>query len=378
MNILFALPGLHRVERGAEIAFLSLAAELASGGDRVTLIGSGPAAGERPYRYLRAPSVSRERFERYPRVPLLRGETAYEEASFLPGLLARYRPSEYDVTLTCSYPFTNWALRRPARGHRPPHIFVTQNGDWPARDDRAEFRLFGCEGLICTNPDYFDDNRHRWRSALIPNGIAMRKFGLGSADRARFGIPPDVPVVLMVSALIASKRVADGVRAVSAIDGVHLVCAGDGPLRDQIDALARDLMPGRFSRVVVPARDMPALYRSADVFLHLSKSESFGNVYLEALGCGLPVVAHDVRRVRWIVNDCGYLVDTDDVAALRNALRAALTPQPGRVADRVARAGEFDWSVIAARYRSFAGEVIEAVSTSAKQDRRSPTASKEI
>ena len=82
---------------------------------------------------LRAASLARENFESFPTMPLLRNEYAYEELTFVPGLLCQYRPAEYDATLTCSYPFTNWSLRRPRwRGSRPPHVFVTQNGDWPA------------------------------------------------------------------------------------------------------------------------------------------------------------------------------------------------------------------------------------------------------
>ena len=41
MRVLFALPGFHRIDRGAEIALISVAKELAKTGDTVTLIGSG-------------------------------------------------------------------------------------------------------------------------------------------------------------------------------------------------------------------------------------------------------------------------------------------------------------------------------------------------
>src|SRR5262245_41112665 len=113
MRVLFALPGLHRYDRGAEVAFISVARELAKGGDSVTLICSGQPRVGMPYRFLRAPSVARERFETFPSIVGLRGECAYEELTFVPSLLRQYRPADYDVTVTCSYPFTNWALRRP-------------------------------------------------------------------------------------------------------------------------------------------------------------------------------------------------------------------------------------------------------------------------
>src|SRR5260370_42702343 len=127
MRILFALPGLHRVARGAETAFISIACELAKSGDSLTLIGSGRPRAGTPYRFIHAGSLSREKFEAFPALPALRNESAYEELTFVPALLSQLRLAEYDVTLTCSYPFTNWVLRRPVwRGRRPPHVFVTQ------------------------------------------------------------------------------------------------------------------------------------------------------------------------------------------------------------------------------------------------------------
>lgn len=358
MRILFALPGLHRYDRGAEVAFVSVATELAKGIDDVTLIGSGDGRPGVPYRYIRVGAIPRERFESWPKVPLLRGETSYEEISFLPGLLRHYRPYDYDVTVTCSYPYTNWALRRSSGKRRPAHVFVTQNGDWPAVSNSAEYRLFGCDGLICTNPDYYERNRHRWSSTLIPNGVDLDRFTPGASERASFGLPEAGPVILMVSALIPSKRVADGIRAASLVPGAHLVVAGDGPLRDATSALAQQLMPGRFTRVVVTPHRMPALYRSTDVFLHLSKEESFGNVFVEALACGLPVVGHDSARLRWILGGDELLLDTADPANVAAALQKALETTRARQDTRARRVAEFAWPKVAARYRTFFEEIL--------------------
>ncbi len=370
MRIAFVLPGFHRYDRGAETALIALAAELARNGDTVTLIGSGDARPDVPYAFIRTPSARRERFERFPKFPLLRGETSYEEASFMPGLWRHYHPSDYDISVTCSYPFTNWILRaKTTKGQRPAHIFVTQNGDWPARSQDAEYAYFGCDGLVCSNPEYFDKNRSNWRSALIPNGIDTTLFCPGPAQRDRFGIPDGRKTVLMVSALIPSKRVAAGVEAVARIPDAHLVVAGDGPLREEIDALAKSLLPDRFTRVSVPARDMPMLYRSCDAFLHLSKEESFGNVFLEAIACGLPVIAHDTPRVRWIVGDEEFLTDTEEPQAVADAITRGWSDRPALVEKRVARAAEFAWPIIARRYREFFAEVLAARKLESSQRR---------
>ena len=62
LRIAFALPGLHRVVRGAETAFEQIAARLALLGHEVTVFGSGPPRLDQPYRYIRIRCVPREFF----------------------------------------------------------------------------------------------------------------------------------------------------------------------------------------------------------------------------------------------------------------------------------------------------------------------------
>jgi glycosyltransferase involved in cell wall biosynthesis len=153
----------------------------------------------------------------------------------------------------------------------------------------------------------------------------------------------------MVSAFIDSKRVLDGIKAVSGISDAHLVVAGDGPLRQEARDLAARILPGRYTQVSFPATEMPALYRSADAFMHLSLAESFGNVFLEAWASGIPVVAHDSERLRWIVGDTQFLCDTQSVDSLRDALATALETKKPRSTEGVER---FAWPAIAAQYRT--------------------------
>jgi glycosyltransferase involved in cell wall biosynthesis len=359
MRILFSLPGLHRYNRGAEIAFISIASELAKVGEVVTLFGSGPEREMTPYRYLRAASIRRETFESFPSIPGLRDECAYEELTFVPNFLLRYRPSDYDITIGCSYPFSNWALRRPVIGGvRPPHVYVTENGDWPALVRNSEYRFFGCEGLVCTNPEFYERNKSRWRCRLIPNGVDCDRFSPGASRRDDFGLPPDRLIVLMVSALISSKRVGAGIEAVSQIPDAHLVVAGDGPLRDTIEADAARLLPGRFTRLSVAPDNMPLLYRSADVFLHLSKDEPSSLAFLEAMACGLPVVAHDAPQLRWIAADNEFLLDTENPADVAGQIERARNAEPARRQRRLTKVANFSWKKIASEYREFLQEIV--------------------
>ena len=361
LRLAFALPGFHRFDRGAEVALLAIASELARGGDEVTVFGSGDDRPDAPYVFRRVSSIRRERFESFPSFPPFRSETAWEDATFVPGLLASFDPGAFDAAITCSFPFTHWALRRPSRS-RPLNIFVTQNGDWPAIAANSEYRSFACDGLVCTNPDYFERNRERWECELIPNGVDLERFYAGPDERKRFGIPENRPVVLMVSAFIETKRVLDGIRAVAELDDVFLVVAGDGPLRDEGQALADRLLPERFLRLSLAASDMPALYRSADAFLHLSLLESFGNVFIEAWASGLPVIGHDTERLRWILGDnTDYLCDTEDRPALVATIARAVAA--GRKSEgAVAGIERFAWPTIAAQYRRFINQLAGSAS----------------
>ncbi len=75
----------------------------------------------------------------------------------------------------------------------------------------------------------------------------------------------------------------------------------------------------------IPATDsvdeLVSLYSSADVFLQLSKEETFGKVTVEALACGTPVITNDCTANPELVNpDCGIITDTDDTGLLLNAV----------------------------------------------------------
>jgi glycosyltransferase involved in cell wall biosynthesis len=362
-RVLFALPGLHRVNRGAEVAFESLASHLARvPGMEVTLAGSGGPIEGRPYRFVHVPARSRERFGGWPKVPPLRSGIVYEDASFALHLWRAMEPGAYEATVTCAYPFTNWALRaRRRRGGGPAHLFVTQNGDWPARALNGEFRYFGCDGLVCTNPEYLQRHRTAYRCALIPNGVDTSRFSPGAPEGAALGLP-EGPVVLIVAALTPYKRVREGIEAAARVPGAAVVVAGDGPLRDEVERTGRGLLGERFRRVSVAHDRMPALYRSAGALLHMRTDEPFGNIYLEAMSAGVPVVAHDNMNSRWIVGAHGRLVDTRDPGAVAGALRDVLSGDSAaaRGARREMVGQRFAWPIVAAQYARFIDEVAGA------------------
>jgi glycosyltransferase involved in cell wall biosynthesis len=154
--------------------------------------------------------------------------------------------------------------------------------------------------------------------------------------------------------------VCEGIRAAAAVNDAFLVIAGDGPLRDEVDDLCAELMPGRHLRMTLPAAGMPDLYRSSDVLLHMSQTESFGNIYVEGLCSGLPIVAHDNAVTRWILGgDHPGLVDTTDVTEVSHMVARALGAGRSAAAALVGPAStRFAWSSIARQYDEFLRTVV--------------------
>lgn len=385
------LPGLGRVQRGAETAFLEIARGLASFPDlHVELFGTG-TQGPPGIPLHQIGYVRREFFERWPKLPTLRTGDYYEEFTFVWSLYwsKRYQPRQFDVAIACTYPWVNWYLQHSGRRGGPLQIFVTQNGDWMCRAQNREFKYFRCDGLVCINPEYYERHRERYPTQLIPNGVdptifypREQKNNQADAELAASPsvaessteqlpasaaeewarLPPDAPVVVMASALIPSKGVANAVRAVAKTPHACLVVAGDGPERQNVSALARSLLPGRHVLLgSIPRATMPAFFRRGNVFLHMSQDEPFGIVYLEAAASGLPVVAHDGAVPRWILGETAIFVDTNDLDAVAAAVERALQPAVKQHLGTRARQrvmADWTWQAQATKYRAFLLELL--------------------
>ena len=385
LRVCFVLPGLHCVSRGAESTFESLGQEMAKDPSvQVTLIGAGPDIPDRRYRYLQANSRMRESFSTWPRIPPLRNAYRWEELSFTSGLRRVYSPLDYDCTISCSYPFVNWWMRANRKNRKPAHIFVTQNGDWPARRINGEYRLFGCDGLICTNPEFYRRNHSDWNAALIPNGVDLKRFSTARGDRKALGVPSDAAVVLMAGALVPQKRILDGIALLKGLRDLFLLIVGDGPMRGEIASAAEAALPGRCKLMQVPFDRMPVVYASSDLLLHMAVEESFGNIYIEAMAAGLPVVAHDTELTRWIFGRQSpessgglseftngsvgagawgpdvWLVETTKRGQLTRALQSALLSRHSTQSSSDLAVARYSWETVSGQYAAFIRKVVQS------------------
>lgn len=161
--------------------------------------------------------------------------------------------------------------------------------------------------------------------AVIPNFIAPAEYHPPTADTCRNSLAPSSHKILLhVSNFRAVKRIPDVLRIFAGVRKVlpaTLVLVGDGPERDPAEAEADRLGLRRDVRFVGKVDNVAELLRCGDVFLLPSATESFGLAALEAMACGLPVVASRVGGLPEVVVDgeSGLLAPVGDVAALTAA-----------------------------------------------------------
>ncbi len=224
------------------------------------------------------------------------------------------------------------------------------------RDEIAELRRMGVP------PD---------KVALVPSGVDTDQFCPSgpAVDRG-----PGRYRVLAVGRLVARKGFQELVRALRTVPDAECVVIG-GPPAARLDAhpLARELRQlaaacrvGERLRLVgaVPPEAMPAWYRSADLLAATPWYEPFGLAPLEAMACGVPVVATAVGGLTDTVVDgvTGVLVPPRDPRALGTGLRRLLRDEQRRFAYGVAavdRAREgYSWRRAVARLTAVYQEAV--------------------
>ena len=139
---------------------------------------------------------------------------------------------------------------------------------------------------------------------LIPGGIDFKKFYPANDKigiRNRLNIPSEKFVLLTVRNLVPRMGLEDllfAVRqAVERVPDVYLVLGGDGPLKNSLTSLSRELQLQDHVKFVgfIPDMELPEYYQMADVFvLPTLELEGFGLVTLEALASGVPVLGTPV------------------------------------------------------------------------------------
>jgi glycosyltransferase involved in cell wall biosynthesis len=187
------------------------------------------------------------------------------------------------------------------------------------------------------------DRRAHWRRHLVerprgwlpgdsPGSVAYEEQDLSGLDGTvllavgRFTEVKRLP--LLIEAFAAAQRAFDGPTALGLIGGYPGEWEGEHPA----DAIARTGARDVFLAGWHGHEELPQLLRAGDLLVHASVREQFGQVLVEAMACGLPVIAVNRGGPASIVDDpaTGWLVEPDDPTALTAAMVAAVNDEADR------------------------------------------------
>jgi glycosyltransferase involved in cell wall biosynthesis len=289
-------------------------------------------------------------------------------------LLRALRAGRFDLVVIGHINLTAIGTRAARIARAPSVLFVHGIDAWTRhrsasvrRGLRRVRRLVGVSRLTLTRMASWATTG-AVQQEVLPNCVDLAAFAPGPR-------PEDLQVslglrgrsVVMTLGRLASEERYKGFDEVMEVlpelsvaipDVAYLIC-GDGPDRPRLVRKAEDL--GVADRVrfagFVPEERKADYYRLADAYVMPSRGEGFGIVLLEAMACGVPVVASTLDGGREAVRDgeLGILVDPGDRAALKRAILEALARPRGVVP---AGLEQFSFASFEARTHALIGRVL--------------------
>ncbi|GDX65829.1 N-acetyl-alpha-D-glucosaminyl L-malate synthase BshA [Chlorobiota bacterium] len=204
---------------------------------------------------------------------------------------------------------------------------------------------------------------------VIPNFIDTNVYHRMECTNIRGQIAPNKEKILMhVSNFRPVKRVLDTIyilQEVLKILPAKLVLVGDGPDRAEAERLARDLGIWEHVKFLGKQNALPEILSAADVFLLTSQSESFGLAALEAMSCGVPVVATNIGGIPEVIthDESGFIAELGDIKRMAKYTLDLLThPRKWQEFSNNARkraVDHFDTQLIVPMYESLYQKLLE-------------------
>lgn len=158
---------------------------------------------------------------------------------------------------------------------------------------------------------------------VIPNFISLKRYQRAACPNRAHYAPDNEKVICHVSNFRKVKRVDDVVRIFQKIRQAmpaKLLLVGDGPERNNIEALCRELGTCVDTRQLGKVKNVEEILSMADLFLLPSESESFGLAALEAMACSVPVISTNTGglpevNIQGVSGFTGNVGDVDAMAA---------------------------------------------------------------
>lgn len=211
-------------------------------------------------------------------------------------------------------PLVNWLLYYPVErllSHRTD-LLLTMNGEDHRRAQTFHARRTEMVNGVGIDLSRFTEASPEQRSAV------RRELGLEDGDIFAFTVGNVIP----------RKNQAVLIRAAKELNNprFHLFIAGDGPLEPELKALAKELGIENQVHLLGFRRDVYRLSSAADIFLFSSRQEGLSVSVMEAMACGLPIVASAIRGNTDLIDpgQGGFLVAPDDAEGFADAIQKIL------------------------------------------------------
>jgi len=245
---------------------------------------------------------------------------------------------EYDIVHVHLFPAQLWTVLAMNRlGSRIP-LVTTEHNTWNARRrwwlrplDHWMYPHY--ERIACIS-HATAEHLVQWcpgvagKITVIQNGIPLEAFE-DAQPAVLKDVPRDVTRLTFVGRFEAQKDHPTLLKALSSVPDAHLILVGDGPLRPRIEQLAGSLGIRHRITFLGWRRDVAAILKASDIYVHSSNSDGFGIAACEAMAAGLPVVASDVPGLAELVRGAGILFPAGDDKVLAHYLTTLIT-SPGR------------------------------------------------
>lgn len=168
---------------------------------------------------------------------------------------------------------------------------------------------------------------------VIHNGLNFNTPEVPKSDcRRKFGLPVNTKIIGTIGRLSLQKNQRILLEAIADLDYVHLAIIGEGELRSELEAKAREMnINDRVSFLgEVSYNDIPYFLKALDVYVMPSLYEGLSNALVEALNAGLPVISSDVESQRDVIQfpdgrQAGLLLPVHDINAWRSGISKILS-----------------------------------------------------
>jgi glycosyltransferase involved in cell wall biosynthesis len=192
------------------------------------------------------------------------------------------------------------------------------------------------------------------RFVTINNGIDLVAFPMRRRQSHT------LRTLIQVSRFEASKDQDSVIKAMTLLPSdMQLLLVGDGRRLEECKTLAESLGCSNRIHFLGARSDISALLLQADIAVQASHWEGFGLTAIEAMACGLPVIASDVPGLKQVVEDYGLLFTSGDTTMLaRQIMRIVTDPAlyEALSAKSVQRASHYDIRTMAKKYLALYGQ----------------------